>query len=196
MIGMIFNSVILGGVDVLGWRGYAIFSLILAIPMNIIGIVGAVKRRKVRAHLRLSVPRILPTSSSSRSSLAYSHTLFLPRNLTLRSSFPPLLISIHLIATLSFCSAQKFVYAYFLYSIVLAFMHTVSQIAWWVQLGQGKLKQPIVAECVRVLVHQGYSMLEAQQECSHIANIQLGVITACMFVGLVIQLYWTYVIRR
>lgn len=136
MIGMIFNSVILGGVDVLGWRGYAIFSLILAIPMNIIGIVGAVKRRK------------------------------------------------------------KFVYAYFLYSIVLAFMHTVSQIAWWVQMGQGKLKQPIVAECERVLVHQGYSMLEAQQECGHITNIQLGIITAGMFVGLVIQLYWTYVIRR
>ena len=64
MIGMIFNSVILGGVDVLGWRGYAIFSLILAIPMNIIGIVGAVKRRKVRAHVRacvcLSVTRVLP----------------------------------------------------------------------------------------------------------------------------------------
>ena len=75
-------------------------------------------------------------------------------------------------------------------------MHTVSQIAWWVQLGQGKLKPPIVAECERGLVHQGYSMLEAQQECGHITNIQLGIITAGMFVGLVIQLYWTYVIRR
>ena len=141
------------------------------------------------------------TSSSSRLSRAYSHTLFLPRKLTLRSShvprsLPPLLISFHLIVTLSFCSTQKFVYAYFLYSIVLAFMHTVSQIAWWVQMGQGKLKQPIVAECERVLVHQGYSMLEAQQECGHITNIQLGIITAGMFVGLVIQLYWTYVIRR
>ena len=44
--------------------GLLIFSLIVAIPMNIIGIVGAIQRRKVRAHVRacvcLSVTRVLP----------------------------------------------------------------------------------------------------------------------------------------
>ena len=40
-----------------------IVTLIVDIPMNIIGIVGAIQRRKVRAHVRacvcLSVPRVL-----------------------------------------------------------------------------------------------------------------------------------------
>ncbi len=39
--------------------GLLIFSLIVAIPMNIIGIVGAIQRMKVCVRVRLSVPRVL-----------------------------------------------------------------------------------------------------------------------------------------
>ena len=112
------------------------------------------------------------TSSSSRLSRAYSHTLFLPRKLTLRSShvprsLPPLLISFHLIVTLSFCSAQNFVFAYRcavtpIYAIFMAVTVTVFQ-----------------ETCIEL-------------NCT---NAQLGVITASMGVGFFIQLYWFYVIN-
>merc|ERR1739848_51913 len=89
----------------------------------------------------------------------------------------------------AFKEKQKFVYAYFLFSAVYTSMSVIASIAFLVQIGRGQVSKQFIEHCMNV-PGQTY------ETCKATSKVTVGVTGTFKFFISLVQIYWTYVVRR